>query len=274
MKKSHQYLLQLKDWGKEMERIVTDFELQAEKENVQKLLEDINKSIEHGLYQEENIKKLQEQGKSLLMRLGFSAAIPYGEHKLPPLPYAYDALEPYISEEIMRLHHDIHHQSYVDGLNEAEKHLYKMKMDKSELKHWLREQAFHGSGHYLHSIFWKNMSPHSSKKPVKAIKKQIESDFGSWEDFKHRFTETALSVEGAGWAVLFWHPMSNKLGIQSLEKHQLFDIAGLIPLLVLDMWEHAYYLQYKTNKKTYVNNWWNVVNWEDVNDRFIRAKGK
>lgn len=201
-----------------------------------------------------------------------ASAVPYSKHQLPPLPYAYDALEPYISEQIMRLHHDNHHQSYVDGLNRAERELYLENPQDATIKHWLREQAFNGSGHYLHTIFWYNMTPDSSKKPLGKIREQIDKDFGSWKEFKQLFTKTATSVEGVGWAVLLWSPRSRKLAVQSFEKHQMFQIADTIPILVLDMWEHAYYLQYQTDKDAYIRNWWNVVNWRDVNDRFEKAQ--
>jgi superoxide dismutase, Fe-Mn family len=232
-----------------------------------------NKRIEpdqlHSIHEEgERIfHKVKQQDTSIANK-----SVPYGQHTLPNLPYPYNALEPYISEEIMRLHHDKHHQSYVDGLNKAEKEIYGRNQDDKLIKHWLREQAFHGSGHHLHTIFWFNMTPRSSKQPYGELLKKIEMDFGSWPKFKTLFTNTANSVEGDGWAILYWNPRSGKLGVQSFEKHQLFQIADIIPLLVLDMWEHAYYLQYKTDKKAYINNWWNVVNWKDVNERFKQAR--
>ncbi|MFC3038967.1 superoxide dismutase [Virgibacillus xinjiangensis] len=198
--------------------------------------------------------------------------VPYGKHELPTLPYAYNALEPYISEEIMRLHHLVHHQSYVDELNKAENELYNKEPNDSMVKHWLREQAFHGSGHYLHSIFWKNMIPDGSGEPHGMIRRQIEKDFGSWPEFKSFFTKVASSVEGVGWAVLLWVPASGRLAVQSFEKHQLFQLADGIPLLVLDVWEHAYYLQYQTERKQYIENWWNIVNWQDVDERLMNAR--
>ncbi|MBY7143457.1 superoxide dismutase [Virgibacillus sp. NKC19-3] len=227
----------------------------------------------------EELELLQEEGERIAFAINNkerkeheSSSIPYGKRKLPPLPYKYDALEPYISEEIMRLHHDKHHKSYVDGLNKAEKELYTKGGNDDIIKHWLREQAFHGSGHHLHTIFWNNMTPNSSRKPSGEIQRRIEEDFGSFDKFKELFSDVAASVEGVGWAVLLWEPRSGRLAVQSLEKHQLFQLADSIPLLVLDMWEHAYYLQYKTDKETYIKNWWNVVNWEDVNHRFVEAR--
>jgi superoxide dismutase, Fe-Mn family len=200
--------------------------------------------------------------------------VPPGQHQLPQLPYPYNSLEPYISEEIMRLHHDKHHQSYVDGLNKAEQKLQEARKtgDFSLVKHWERELAFHGSGHYLHTIFWENMSPEGGGKPKGDLARTIESYFGSFASFKKQFTEAANQVEGVGWALLVWSPRSRHLEILQSERHMNLTQWDTIPLLVLDVWEHAYYLQYKNDRQTYVNNWWNVVNWNDVEQRFQKAK--
>lgn len=197
-----------------------------------------------------------------------------GRHVLPPLPYSYDALEPHISKEIMQLHHTKHHQSYVDGLNKAEKMMKKARETNNYewLKHWEREAAFHGSGHYLHTIFWNNMHPKGGGEPSGELLEQIKRDFGSFERFKRHFTEAAKSVEGVGWALLVWAPRSHRLEILQTEKHQLMTQWDTIPLLVLDVWEHAYYLQYKSDRAAYINSWWNVVHWRDVEERFAQAK--
>ncbi|MDF1507668.1 superoxide dismutase [Robertmurraya sp. DFI.2.37] len=197
-----------------------------------------------------------------------------GKHELPPLPYAYDALEPVISEEIMRLHHTKHHKSYVDGLNRAEKKLEeaRKKGDFSLVKHWSRELAFHGSGHNLHTIFWNNMSPNGGGRPSGKLLKEIERYFGSFEAFKKHFTEAAKAVEGVGWALLVWSPRARHLEILQSERHMLLTQWDTIPLLVLDVWEHAYYLQYKNERGDYVNNWWEIVNWNDVEQRFLKAR--
>lgn len=199
--------------------------------------------------------------------------VPIGGHTLPPLPYSYTALEPYISKEIMEIHHQKHHQSYVDGLNKAE-----LKMQESRdtgnfdlIKHWEREAAFHGSGHYLHTMFWGNMSPTGGGLPKGRLLQQIIQDFGSYDKFKKHFTEAADKVEGVGWALLVWSPRAHRLEILQTEKQQLFTQWDTIPLLGLDVWEHAYYLQYKNNKKDYIDKWWNVVNWRDVEHRFQEA---
>ncbi|KZS27293.1 superoxide dismutase, partial [Geobacillus subterraneus] len=200
--------------------------------------------------------------------------IPPGKHVLPPLPYSYNALEPHISEEIMRLHHTKHHQSYVDGLNKAERMMAEARRTNNFelLKHWEREAAFNGSGHYLHTIFWYNMHPEGGGEPRGELRAQIERDFGSFAAFRRHFTEAAKSAEGVGWALLVWAPRAHRLEILQAEKHQLMTQWDTIPLLVLDVWEHAYYLQYKNDRAAYIEHWWNVVNWRNVEARFNEAR--
>ncbi|WP_017728127.1 superoxide dismutase [Halalkalibacterium ligniniphilum] len=200
--------------------------------------------------------------------------VPIGKHSLPPLPYPYNALEPYISEEIMRLHHNKHHQSYVDGLNKAEEMMEQArKTGEYELiKHWEREAAFHGAGHYLHTLFWTIMSPRGGGKPQGMLGKQLTNDFGSFQRFKDHFSAAAEKVEGVGWAMLVWAPRAHRLEILQSEFHQHLSQQDTIPLLVLDVWEHAYYLKYKNERKPYIQNWWNVVNWHEVEKRFLQAR--
>lgn len=199
--------------------------------------------------------------------------VPIGQHTLPPLPYPYNALEPYISREIMELHHQKHHKSYVDGLNKAELKMLEAREtgDFDLIKHWQREASFHGSGHYLHTMFWENMSPNGGGQPSGRLMQQIVQDFGSYEKFKKHFSEAAEKVEGVGWAILVWSPRAHRLEILQTEKQQLFTQWDTIPLLGLDVWEHAYYLQYKNNRKDYINKWWNLVNWKDVEKRYQEA---
>ncbi|MGM9927680.1 MAG: superoxide dismutase [Bacillus sp. (in: firmicutes)] len=196
--------------------------------------------------------------------------VPIGQHTLPPLPYAYNALEPYISTEIMKLHHDRHHKSYVDGLNKAEDKMKEArdKNDFSLIKHWEREASFNGSGHYLHTLFWEIMSPKGGGEPRGPLLYQIIKDFGSFTGFKNHFSEAAKKVEGGGWALLVWVPRARRLEILQSEKHNNLTQWDTIPLLVLDVWEHAYYLQYKNKREEYVDKWWNVVNWPAVEKRF------
>jgi superoxide dismutase len=200
--------------------------------------------------------------------------VPIGGHTLPPLPYDYNALEPYIDEKTMRLHHDKHHKSYVDGLNKAEIMMEKARKtgDFDLIKHWEREAAFNGAGHYLHTIFWNNMTPQGGGEPKRSLKSQIIKDFGSFSGFKKHYSAAAEKVEAAGWAILVWAPRAHRMEILQAEKHQNLSQWDVIPLLVLDVWEHAYYLKYNNDRKAYIDAWWNVVNWENVNDRFEKAR--
>lgn len=223
--------------------------------------------------------RLSQQWKSILSLTETesqrnTSGVPIGGHKLPPLPYPYKALEPYIAKRIMELHHDKHHQSYVDGLNKAEKEMEKARRtnDFSLIKHWEREAAFNGAGHYLHTIFWDIMSPQGGGKPKGTLLAEINSSFGSFDQFKRHFSEAAKNVEASGWAILVWSPRSHRLEILQAEKHQNLSQWDVIPLLVLDVWEHSYYLQYENNRGKYVDNWWNVVNWNQVEKRYIEAK--
>jgi superoxide dismutase, Fe-Mn family len=232
---------------------------------IQKLAESLHEEVE------ECVKSRQDMGSIWMTQQPNS--IEAGKHKLPILTYPYNGLEPYISEEIMKLHHDIHHRSYVDGLNKAEKNLVEAreKNDFSLIKHWSRELAFHGSGHYLHTIFWNNMKPKGGGQPSGKLLKEINRYFGSFESFKKQFTEAAKQVEAVGWALLVWSPRSHHLEILQSERHMILTQWDTIPLLVLDVWEHAYYLQYKTDKAKYIFNWWNIINWDDVEERFEKA---
>lgn len=290
------YLGELLDWTMALNKVLKEDEgevrEEADDKERQKLsleLEELMEEIKHcqvAIWHElkpDYIHQLYNRAVSLYEGLSIPRSsseeerlspVPRGGHKLPPLPYAYDALEPYISGEIMRLHHQKHHQSYVDGLNRAEVEMEKARRTGQFelLRHWEREASFNGSGHYLHTIFWNNMSPHGGGKPKGDLARQINQDFGSFEQFKQHFSEAARQVEGVGWALLVWSPRSHRLEILAAEKHQHFAQWDVIPLLVLDVWEHAYYLQYKNDRATYVKAWWNVVNWDDVEGRFQQAR--
>ncbi len=199
--------------------------------------------------------------------------VPIGEHRLPPLPYSYKALEPWIDEKTMRIHHDKHHLSYVEGLNTAEKKLEEARRTGNFdlVKHWERELAFNGAGHYLHTIFWDSMSPKGGGKPSGALLQDIERSFGSYDAFKKQFSEAAGKVEGGGWAILVWSPRSRRLEILTAEKHQNLSQWDVVPLLPLDVWEHAYYLKHQNERPAYVKDWWNVVNWPYVAQRHHEA---
>lgn len=194
-------------------------------------------------------------------------------HQLPELHYAYNALEPYYDEATVRLHHDAHHKTYVDGLNNAEEKLAEAreKGDFGLIKHWERELAFHGSGHLLHSLFWLNMSPNGGGTASGSLIDRISQDFGSFEGFKKQFSASAVAVEGSGWALLVWNPEFKKLEILQSEKHQNLTQWGVIPLLTVDVWEHAYYLKFQNKRAAWVEAWWNLVNWQDVAQRFEKA---
>jgi superoxide dismutase, Fe-Mn family len=200
-------------------------------------------------------------------------AVPIGGHTVPPLPYAYNALEPHIDEATMRIHHDKHHQSYVDGLNRAEKELLEARRTGNFdlVKHWERELAFNGAGHYLHTVFWPAMSPQGGGEPRGALADAIRRDFGSFAAFKQQFSQAAEKVEGGGWALLVWSPRSGRLEILQAEKHQNLSQWESIPLLPLDVWEHAYYLKHQNKRADYIRDWWNVVNWPYVAERYAAA---
>jgi len=197
-----------------------------------------------------------------------------GEYVLPPLPYAYNALEPYIDEATMRLHHDKHHLAYVNGLNAALKGLAQARDTGNYdlVQYYTSQVAFNGAGHFMHSIFWQNMSPNGGGLPKGELLAAIERDFGSFDRFKAQFSAASAKVEGGGWGVLAWQPMSQQLLILQVEKHQNLSPSGLIPLLVLDVWEHAYYLKYQNKRADYISAFFNIINWDDVARRYESAK--
>lgn len=199
------------------------------------------------------------------------AAVAYAEGKyvLPPLPYREDALEPHIDGQTMRLHHDLHHLGYVNGLNSALERLAQARQrdDMALVKHWTREVGFQGAGHFLHTIFWNNMSPEGGGAPKGELAARISKDFGSFTAFKAQFSAAATQVEGSGWGILAWEPFAKQLLVLQAEKHQNQTPGTVAPLLVLDVWEHAYYLKYQNRRADYVAAWWNVVNWRDVSRR-------
>lgn len=196
-----------------------------------------------------------------------------GEYVLPPLPYAYDALEPHIDAQTMRLHHDKHHAGYVKGLNASLAALKKARDagDYSLVQYYSGKVAFNGSGHILHSIFWTNMSPKGGGQPKGALAKAINRDFGSFAKFKAHFIAASTKVEGSGWGILAYEPMGRRLVVLQAEKHQNLTAWGVTPLLVLDVWEHAYYLKYQNRRGDYVKAFFNVINWKDVARRLKAA---
>jgi len=198
------------------------------------------------------------------------------EYKLPDLPYAYNALEPYIDEATMRLHHDKHHAAYVNGLNAALSKLEdaRAKGDFAAVQALSKQVAFHGSGHTMHALFWQVMCPSAqSKAPASgALYDALTRGFGSMDAFRKHFSEAAKTVEGSGWAVLAYEPVGKRLIVLQAENHQKLTVQGSVPLLVLDVWEHAYYILYNNRRADYVDAWWNVVNWAEVEKKFLAAK--
>jgi Fe-Mn family superoxide dismutase len=193
---------------------------------------------------------------------------------LPELGYDYDALEPHISGKIMELHHDKHHRAYVDGANAAVDKFIEARgsRDFAQIAALERQIAFHVSGHVLHSIFWRNLSPEGGGKPTGELGETIERDFGGFEAFKDQIVHAATTLMGSGWAVLVWDPIARRLGTTQVHDHQSQVTQAAVPLMVIDGWEHAYYLQYQTEKARYFEALWNIWNWEDVGRRLESAR--
>jgi Fe-Mn family superoxide dismutase len=195
------------------------------------------------------------------------------KYVLPDLSYDYGALEPNISGRIMELHHDKHHLAYVNGANSALDALAEAR-DKNDLtmvNKFQKDLAFNLAGHVNHTVFWKNMSPEGGDKPSGELAAAINEFFGSFDAFRAHFTASALGIQGSGWSILVWDILGQKLIIEQLYDHQGNLSVGSIPLLMLDMWEHAFYLDYQNVKPEYVKAFWNIVNWADVQARFLEA---
>lgn len=192
------------------------------------------------------------------------------KYTLPELPYDYSALEPYISGRIMELHHSKHHQTYVTGANKAIELLEEArdKDDFANINRLEKDLAFNLGGHINHSIFWKNMSPDGGGKPEGELAAAIDEYFGSFDKFQAHFTAAALGVQGSGWAALAWDKIGKRPLIFQLLDQQDNMPSSLTPLLQLDVWEHAYYLDYQNVRADYVKAFWNIVNWQDVAERF------
>ena len=195
-------------------------------------------------------------------------------YTLPDLDYDYGALEPHISAQIMQLHHDKHHAAYVAGANTALEKLAAAREsgDFAAINKLEKDLAFHLGGHINHSVFWKNMSPEGGGRPDGEIAAAIDEFFGSFEGFQKQFNEVANGLQGSVWSVLVWDTLGQRLNINQLFDQQGNLPVGQLPVLQLDMWEHAFYLQYLNVKGDYVKAWWNVVNWADVTERFTKAR--
>lgn len=197
-------------------------------------------------------------------------------YTLPELDYDYAALEPHISAQIMELHHSKHHANYVGGANTALEKLEEAREngDFAAINLWEKNLAFNLGGHANHSVFWKNMTPNGQGRPEGELAAAIDEHFGSFEKFQAQFAAAALGLQGSGWGILAFDTISGRLVTYQLTDQQGNIPVGVVPLLMLDMWEHAFYLDYKNVKADYVKAWWNVVNWEDVAKRFDNARAK
>jgi len=199
-------------------------------------------------------------------------------YSLPGLPYAYDALEPAIDQETMRIHHTKHHAAYVQGLNNALDELAKAreKGDMALVKHWTQAVSFNGSGHVNHTLFWFGMKPRNDGgggRPEGHLLETIDRDFGSFDKFTAQFKAASNQVEGAGWGWLVYEPVGRQLLVLQAEKQQNLTIWGVVPLLGCDVWEHAYYLKYQNRRSEYVDAFMDVIDWTEIARRFDVARG-
>jgi len=200
-----------------------------------------------------------------------------GPYSLPPLPYDYADLEPHIDAQTMKLHHDIHHAGYVRKANEAVAQLEEVRRVGGDSLGRVRELteslAFNASGHALHCVFWTNMTKSGGGDPPTGtrIADMINRDFGSIEAFRGTFGAAAAQVQGSGWGVLAYEPLSRRLVVLQAEKHQNLGVWGAVPLLVVDVWEHAYYLHYQNKRTNYIKAFFELIHWEDVDRRLAAA---
>jgi superoxide dismutase, Fe-Mn family len=196
------------------------------------------------------------------------------QYVLPDLRYDYGALEPHISGKIMELHHDKHHAGYVKGANTAIEKLdeARAKEDFTRVAAMEKALAFNISGHVLHSLFWQNLTPKANDRPSGPLSERITNDFGSFEKLKKQMNEVAGTIMGSGWAALVWEPLAGRLLTTQIYDHQSNLAQGGIPLMVIDAWEHAFYLQYQNRKTEFFDAIWNCWNWKDVADRFDAAR--
>ncbi|MEK6965442.1 MAG: superoxide dismutase [Thermoproteota archaeon] len=204
------------------------------------------------------------------------------KYELPKLPYAYDALEPHIDAKTMEIHHTKHHQAYTDKMNAA---LEKCSSDvqKKDITEILANLSqvpddqrgainFNGGGYDNHKLFWNNMKTNGGGEPGGTVADEIKKSFGSFATFKEQFSSQTAAIQGSGWGWLVYNPKSRKVEYKAMPNQTSPRTEGLVPLLGLDVWEHAYYLKYQNKRPDYVAAWWNVVNWEEVDKRLSKAK--
>ncbi len=194
-------------------------------------------------------------------------------YTLPPLPY--ESLEPVIDDQTLALHHDKHHAGYVKGANAALEALEKARAagDWALVKHWERALAFHGSGHALHTLYWGSMWPGGRGEPSAELAKAIAASFGDRDRMLAHFAAATKAVEASGWGVLAWEPLGRRLVVLQAERHQDLTVWGCVPLLVCDVWEHAYYLKYQNRRADYVDAWLGIIDWTSASARFAAAVG-
>lgn len=194
-------------------------------------------------------------------------------YSLPDLPYAYGALEPYLASEVLDLHYNKHHAGYVQGANDALEALAQARREQrfSSINQLEKDLAFHLSGHTLHSLLWKNLSPHGGGRPKGALGAAVDEHFGGFDALKAQLSAAASSVQGSGWGALSWEPLGKRLVVEQVHDHQSNVGVATLPLLVIDMWEHAYYLQYQNRKTEWVEAFWDMVNWQDVTARYDKV---
>jgi Fe-Mn family superoxide dismutase len=195
-------------------------------------------------------------------------------YTLPDLPYDYSALEPHISGKIMELHHDKHHAAYVTGANTALDKLAEARAagDFAAVNLHEKNLAFHLGGHTNHTVFWNNLSPEGGGEPEGELAEAIKDQFGTFAAFQGQFAAVANGIQGSGWSVLGWDSIGQRLSIFQLFDQQANVPVGITPILMLDMWEHAFYLDYLNVKAEYVKAFWNIANWQDVAARLDRAR--
>ena len=204
------------------------------------------------------------------------------QYELPKMPYAYDALEPHIDARTMEIHHTKHHQTYTTKLNDAlgkcssdiqNKDILDILSDLSQVPDELKKAInFNGGGYDNHTLFWNNMKPNGGGEPGGAVADAINSSFGSFADFKEKFSSTTAVIQGSGWGWLVYNQSSNKVEYVAMSNQDSPRTKGLVSLLGLDVWEHAYYLNYQNKRPDYIAAWWNVVNWDEVDNRLSKAK--
>ncbi len=194
---------------------------------------------------------------------------------LPDLPYDYDALEPHISEQVLEWHHDTHHQGYVNGLDSAEATLAENRAagDTDGSQAALRSVSHNGSGHYLHTMFWENMSPNGGGEPDGDLRDRMEEDFGSYEAWKQEF-KAAAGYSAGGWALLVYDPVAKQLRNLAVQKHNDGALWGSHPILAVDVWEHSYYYDYGPARGDFVDAFFEVVDWENVAENFQKVSSR